>query len=45
MKSIWSESYNIKSKGELQNVQEAEVVIIGGGKLDYLQLICLKKKG
>lgn len=45
MKSIWSESYNIKSKGELKDVNEAEVVIIGGGITGLLTAYMLKEKG
>ena len=45
MKSIWSESYNIKSKGELKDVNEAEVLIIGGGIAGLLTAYMLKEKG
>lgn len=45
MKSIWSESYKkIKNKGKL-NIQEAEVVVIGGGIAGILTAYMLKEKG
>ena len=45
MKSIWSESYKkIKNKGKL-NIQEADVVVIGGGIAGILTAYMLKEKG
>lgn len=45
MNSIWSESYNIESRMELHDKEEAEVVIIGGGIAGLLTAYMLKDKG
>lgn len=45
MKSIWSESYDIKDRGSLKNFKEVEVLIIGGGIAGLLTAYMLKEKG
>ncbi len=45
MKSIWSESYNIKKKEHKLDIKEADVVIIGGGIAGILIAYMLKETG
>lgn len=45
MKSIWSESYNIKEKEHKLDIKEADVVIIGGGIVGLLTAYMLKENG
>ena len=45
MKSIWSQSYNVKERESLNGDKEVEAVVIGAGIAGLLTAYMLKKKG
>ena len=45
MKSVWSESYNIKERNHLKEDIEVEAVVIGAGITGLLTAYMLKKRG
>lgn len=45
MKSVWSESYNIKKRRVLEKDIEIEVAVVGGGIAGLLTAYLLKEKG